>query len=202
MVPKRTYVLVVDDLADMAESTADLLTLWGYDASACTSGAAALECARAGPPAAVLLDLAMPRMDGFAFARAFRALDGCGDVPVIALSGYAFLAHSDRARDAGIDHCLLKPADADRLRELLAAAVRRVVPPRRGSRRTSRGLRELPTSPLSCPRRDSPPVAVADVFRSAHSEVVLWLAGDWAGVACRGYSPSSRSWSRRGGWTV
>jgi len=71
---KRIHILVVDDLPDMAESTAELLALWGYDATACTSGIAALACARVRRPAAVLLDLVMPRMDGFEFARAFRAL--------------------------------------------------------------------------------------------------------------------------------
>lgn len=41
MVPERIRILVVDDLLDPAESTAELLSLWGYDASACDSGAAA-----------------------------------------------------------------------------------------------------------------------------------------------------------------
>ena len=115
------HVLVVDDLADMADSTVDLLTLWGFDATACYSGATALACARARRPAAVLLDLAMPRMDGFEFARAFRALDGCGTVPLVALSG-----SEDRAgaRAAGIDHYLLKPAAPEGLRSLLVLLTR------------------------------------------------------------------------------
>lgn len=81
MSPERIRILVVDDLPDMAE----LLSLWGYDAPACDSGTMALDRARVRPPAAVLLDLAMPRMDGFEFARAFRALKGCRTVPLIAL---------------------------------------------------------------------------------------------------------------------
>lgn len=148
MVPMRTYVLVLDDLADMAESTADLLTLWGYDATACTSGAAALECARACRPAAVLLDLAMPRMNGFEFARAFRALPGCRGVPLVALSGYACPADSADAGHAVIDHYLLKPADPDRLKGLLASLTRRVAPRRRGGRWKVRrpGARLIPSA--------------------------------------------------------
>src|SRR5687767_6485468 len=115
---ERIHILVVDDLPDMAESTAELLTLWGYDATACTSGAMALTCARIRRPAAVLLDLVMPRMDGFEFARAFRALKGCGAVPLIALSGYSVPAGSARAREAEIGHYLPKPIDLDQLKAL------------------------------------------------------------------------------------
>ena len=124
MVPERIHILVVDDLLDTAESTAELLTIWGYAATVCTSGAMALACARARRPAAVLLDLVMPRMDGFEFARAFRALKGCGAVPLIALSGYSVPAFSACTREAGIGHHLTKPADPDQLKALLVSVIR------------------------------------------------------------------------------
>jgi CheY-like chemotaxis protein len=139
---ERLHILVVDDLPDMAESTAEMLTLWGYEATACTSGAMALARARTHRPAAVLLDLVMPRMDGFEFARAFRALKGCGPVPLIALSGYSVPA-SARAREVGIGHSLLKPVDPDRLKALLVSVTRNapVAPDFRvGERRSARGL--------------------------------------------------------------
>jgi CheY-like chemotaxis protein len=126
---ERIHILVVDDLPDMAESTAELLTIWGYDAIACTSGAMALACARVRRPAAVLLDLVMPRMDGFEFARAFRALKGCGAVPLIALSGYSVPAFSARTQEAGIGHFLSKPADPARLKALLVSVIRSVTVP-------------------------------------------------------------------------
>jgi CheY-like chemotaxis protein len=112
---------VVDALADAAESTADLQSLWGYDVAACYGGAAALACARLRPPAAVLLDLVMPRMDGFEFARLFRQLSGCGAVPLIAVSGYTGAEYVARARLAEIGHYLLKPAEPEQLRAVLAA---------------------------------------------------------------------------------
>ena len=134
----------MDDLPDMAESLAELLSLWGYDAPACDSGSVALDCARVRPPAAVLLDLAMPRMDGFEFARAFRALKGCRTVPLIALSGYASSTCYARAREVGIGHYLVKPAAPTRLKALLAAVTRFAVvdPGRRvGKRREARAPR-------------------------------------------------------------
>lgn len=124
MPPERIRILVVDDLPDMAESTAEILSLWGYDAAACDSGAMALDRARVRPPAAVLLDLAMPGMDGFEFARAFRALKGCRTVPLIALSGYASSTCYTRAREVGIGHYLVKPTAPTRLKALLAAVTR------------------------------------------------------------------------------
>ena len=143
---ERIHILVVDDMSDMAESTAELLTLWGYEATACASGAMALACARTHRPAAVLLDLVMPRMDGFEFARAFRALKGCGTVPLIALSGYSVPA-STRAREVGIGHSLLKPVDPDRLKALLVSVTRNAPVAsglRVGKRRSARGRGRQP----------------------------------------------------------
>lgn len=126
---ERIHILVVDDIDDVAESTAELLTMWGYDATACTSGAVALARARARHPAAVLLDLVMPRMDGFAFAPVLHRVPGCEAVPIVALSGYATPDCFLRARQAGIGHYLLKPAAPERLKALLALVTQvRAVP--------------------------------------------------------------------------
>jgi CheY-like chemotaxis protein len=115
----QIHILVVDDCADAADSTVQLLSLWGYDARACYDGATALESARAHRPDAVLLDLAMPRMDGFRFAQMFRELPLCEAALIIAISGYTEAAYRARAWVMGIEHYLLKPADPMRLRELL-----------------------------------------------------------------------------------
>lgn len=117
----RVHILVVDDLIDMAESTAEVLTLWGYDATTCDSGVAALAYARLRRLDAVLLDLAMPRMDGFQFARAFRELSACGTVPLIAISGYSTPEYKARAWAVGIEHYLPKPVKLDQLKTLLAS---------------------------------------------------------------------------------
>lgn len=147
----RAHILVVDDLLDMADSTAEVLNLWGYDATACYNGAQALACANT-RPAAVLLDLVMPRMDGFQFARAFRGLPGCGTIPLVAISGYSFPACSARAREAGIGYCLPKPVDLALLKALLIVITRGVVLPsglRVAKRRTPWRLRSRRPAAIS-----------------------------------------------------
>jgi CheY-like chemotaxis protein len=116
----RNHILVVDDLADAADSTVELLCIWGYEAVASYSGAAALKSASIRPPDVVLLDLAMPCMDGFQFAGLFYELSECGSVPIIALSGYSSHAYRLRARKAGIHQYLLKPTEPALLGSLLA----------------------------------------------------------------------------------
>jgi CheY-like chemotaxis protein len=103
----RPYILVVDDLADSADSLAELLILWGYDAEPFDSGFAALAAARARRPDAVLLDLGMPGMSGLQFALRLRDLPGCEATPLVAVTGYQALTL--QAREVGIDHYLLKP---------------------------------------------------------------------------------------------
>jgi CheY-like chemotaxis protein len=116
----RFHILVVDDYFDTADSTVELLTIWGYDAIACYSGAAGIECTRKRRPDGVILDLAMPEMDGFQFAELFQKLPECGSVPLIALSGFTSNAYFARAHEAGISHYMLKPADPTCLKDLLA----------------------------------------------------------------------------------
>lgn len=103
----RPYILVVDDLADAADSLAELLSFWGYDANPLNGGAAALGAARTRRPSAVLLDLGMPGMNGLEFAIRFRDLPGCEATPLVAVTGHTGLM--PHAREVGIDHYLLKP---------------------------------------------------------------------------------------------
>jgi CheY-like chemotaxis protein len=136
----RSYILVVDDLADAADSLAELLSLWGYDADPLYGGAAALAAARTRRPGAVLLDLGMPGMTGLQFALRLRDVPGCGATPVVAVTGHPGL--TPQAREVGIDHYLLKPVmDLGLLRELLGRLTGSTEPP---SSRTAPGPGEGP----------------------------------------------------------
>jgi len=113
-------ILVVDNLADAADSMAMLLGLWGYDAKVSYDGAAALAVAMTYRPHIVLLDVGMPGIDGFEVSRLLRAQPALADTVVIGLSGWASESHRSRGRLAGFDHYLVKPAEPDLLQELLS----------------------------------------------------------------------------------
>ena len=135
----RPYVLVVDDLPDAADSLADLAALWGYDAEAHYSGPAALAAAAARPPAVVVLDVAMPRMDGFTFAVRLRELPGCAGTALVAVSGRTGGDSQARCCRLRIGHYLFKPVDPDVVRRLLASLV--------AGSEADTGRTELPVTP-------------------------------------------------------
>ncbi len=119
----RPRILVVDDVADTANSLALVLRLWGYGAEACYSGSAALAAARTYQPQVVLLDIGMPGMDGFQVAQRLRAEPRVGHAVLIAITGHTNEACRIRARWAGFYRYLLKPVDPGHLRELLIRLV-------------------------------------------------------------------------------
>ena len=117
----QQHILVVDDDQDTADSMARLLCLWGYESEAWYDGATALRSAALHRPAAVLLDLDMPGMNGYEFARRIRELRKCKQVPILAITGITSKASQDRARCCGIDNYLFKPTDPNVVRKLLAS---------------------------------------------------------------------------------
>lgn len=119
----RPYILVVDDLIDSADSLAALLPYWGYDVGVCYEGATAVESIRRRKPDLVILDLAMPRMDGFELLVRLRALKGCERVEVVAVTGQTNELHQARCRKFGVKHYLLKPVDPNEMRTLLQGLV-------------------------------------------------------------------------------
>jgi chemosensory pili system protein ChpA (sensor histidine kinase/response regulator) len=137
---EQIYILVVDDLVDSADTTVELLSIWGYEAIACYTGISALESAQLRRPSVVILDLAMPLMDGFEFAGMFQELPDCGSVPLLALSGYSSQAYRLRAHEVGIRHYLLKPADPEYLKNLLAREIVITAAPSSPHWSTRRGL--------------------------------------------------------------
>jgi CheY-like chemotaxis protein len=119
----RPRVLVVDDVADVANSLALLLELWGYDVEVCYAGGAALESARSCQPHVVLLDVGLPGLDGFQVARRIGEVPGGQHAVFIAITGYGHEACRSRAEAMGFQHYLVKPVEPDYLRELLQQIV-------------------------------------------------------------------------------
>src|SRR5262245_45813787 len=112
MPPAQSHlVLVVDDHHDTADALAMLLRWWGHEVIVAYDGASALEAARARPPDVVLLDIAMPELDGHQLARLLRADARTRHARLFALSG--LMGDEDRRRslEAGCDLHLVKPVD-------------------------------------------------------------------------------------------
>jgi len=113
MAPLR--ILCVDDNHDVADSTADLLRITGYDARACYSGLDALDEAESFRPAVCLIDLNMPGMDGDEVARKLRVKFAGIPVVMVAITAMSNEKSEKRIRDAGFDLHLVKPVDPRRL---------------------------------------------------------------------------------------
>lgn len=112
-------ILIVDDNRDVADSLAMLLELQGHDVYAVYSAAAALEVAAARSPEVVILDIGLPDMDGYEVARRLRSYQDRPDVRLIAVTGYGQAEDRVRAKAAGFDDHLVKPATLEALQELL-----------------------------------------------------------------------------------
>lgn len=120
--PRR--VLVADDLRDSADSMTIVLQLAGHEVTTAYDGEQAVALAREALPEVAVLDIGMPRRDGYEACRAIRALPGGERVLMIALTGWGQPDDRRKAREAGFDHHLTKPVDPARLRELIASESR------------------------------------------------------------------------------
>jgi CheY-like chemotaxis protein len=114
---RHLRVLVVDDYSDVAESQALLLRLWGFPAHVAQTGAEALDAARTFRPDVALIDIMLPRMDGFEVAQRLVQIDGT--MVLIAMTGLTGAEHRQHSAEAGFHHHLLKPIDPETLLQLL-----------------------------------------------------------------------------------
>ena len=117
--PVKRRVLIVDDNVDAADSLAMLLKSDGHEAETAYSAHTALEAVERLRPEIVLLDVGLPQLDGYEIARHLRAKNTVPGMRLIALTGYGQEEDRERARAAGFDDHLLKPADMGALQQLL-----------------------------------------------------------------------------------
>jgi PAS domain S-box-containing protein len=114
-------ILVVDDNLDSAESLALLLRLQGHEVHTAHDGVQALGVEVGLRPQIVLLDIGLPKMNGYEAARALRLRRG-GELTIVAMTGWGQDSDRLRSQDAGFDHHLVKPVDPNLLQKILAAA--------------------------------------------------------------------------------
>jgi CheY-like chemotaxis protein len=104
-------VLVVDDNRDVADSTADLLRVVGFEAVACYDGTAALDAVAGFRPDVCLVDLNMPGMDGDELGRRLRDRAGGRPLVLVAVTAMGDVGSRQRTDNAGFCLHLVKPVD-------------------------------------------------------------------------------------------
>jgi CheY-like chemotaxis protein len=118
--PLGARILVVDDLSDAAMSLAMVCQLYGAETKVARDGLEALAHGATFRPDVVLMDITMPKMNGYEAARRIRAESWGRRVVLIALTGWGRTTDVEAARAAGFDGHLLKPVEAEALLRLIA----------------------------------------------------------------------------------
>jgi PAS domain S-box-containing protein len=113
-------VLVADDVDDSAESLALVLRRMGHEVEVARDGESAIEAVRSFAPDVVLLDIGMPRVDGYEVCRRLRAEPGGKSLHLIAITGWGQEEDRRRSQEAGFDRHLVKPVDPAELAALIA----------------------------------------------------------------------------------
>jgi DNA-binding response OmpR family regulator len=122
-VPRPTgslRILVVDDNRDAADSLAMLLRITGHETHTAHDGEEAIAAARRLEPAVILLDLGLPRLNGFETCREIRQQAWARDAVIVALTGWGQDDDRRRSSEAGFDAHLVKPVDHTELLALIA----------------------------------------------------------------------------------
>jgi CheY-like chemotaxis protein len=133
----KPLVLVVEDYQDAREMYAAYLQFSGFRVAEATNGIEAIERTLELMPDIILMDLALPRMDGWEATRRLKMDERTRHIPIVALTGHALAGHAEGARQAGCDSFVTKPC----LPDALVAEIQRMLGERRpeaGGRRGNR----------------------------------------------------------------
>ena len=115
-------VLVVDDAADARALYGEYLEYLGFRVETAENGAQAIQSVRGEwRPAIIIMDLAMPEVDGWQAIKRLKSDPSTADIPIVALSTYPFGEEPRRAREAGADLCLSKPCLPSQLARVIRA---------------------------------------------------------------------------------
>jgi CheY-like chemotaxis protein len=123
--PATTYrILVVDDNPDSTDSLAMLLKIMGNEVGMAYDGEQAVEAAEAMRPDVVLLDIGMPKLDGYGACRRIREQPWGHGMFLVALTGWGQEEDRRRTEEAGFNRHMIKPVDPAALMKLLASLPR------------------------------------------------------------------------------
>jgi two-component system cell cycle response regulator DivK len=119
----RKKILIAEDYADIRHMTRIMIELIGFDVIEAANGYEAIEQAKKNRPDAVLMDIAMPMLNGITAATIIHQLEGCQDVPIIAITAFG-KQYVDEASEYGFDAVIEKPVDMDDLKTVLESRLK------------------------------------------------------------------------------
>lgn len=114
---KKKKILVVEDEPDIAEGIEARLELAGYAVVRAGNGQEGVELARAKKPDLVILDLMIPRLDGFEVCHILKTEEKTKKIPILVLTALQMVSDVEKAFSQGADQYLTKPFSNDRLLE-------------------------------------------------------------------------------------
>jgi PAS domain S-box-containing protein len=124
----RLSILIADDNADICETCATLVKLWGHQAHVASSGVEALERIETLRPDVAVLDIGMPQMNGYEVARRVREQPWGRDMMLVAVTGWGQPEAKAQSAAAGFDEHLTKPVDTSAFERILARHAARRAP--------------------------------------------------------------------------
>jgi PAS domain S-box-containing protein len=119
---ERCRILVVDDNVDSVDSLAMLLGMMGHEVETASDGESAVAVAERFRPDVAILDIGLPKVNGYDLARQIRARPWATDIVLVALTGWGQETHRRRSAESGFNHHLTKPVEFDVLQQILSAA--------------------------------------------------------------------------------
>ena len=108
-------ILVIEDNLDNMTLIVDVLLSLDYEVLQATDGVQGVEMAEKEQPDLILMDLSLPKMDGWTATRAIKAKEALESIPIIALTAHAMVGDKERALEAGCDDYISKPINLQEL---------------------------------------------------------------------------------------
>ncbi len=115
----RLRLAIVEDNADIRETMGELLEICGHEVEFAADGAAGIELIRRMRPDAALIDIGLPKLDGYQVAESIRSAADLPKLRLIAMTGFGQADDKRRALEAGFDGYIVKPPDLDVLMDAL-----------------------------------------------------------------------------------
>ena len=114
-------ILIVDDNSVNLKLATDVLEMEGYAVEKAVDAEQAQELLKRSTPDLILMDIALPGMDGLTLTRKLKADERLKDVPVVAMTAFAMKGDEQKALEAGCDGYITKPIDTRKLPQQVAA---------------------------------------------------------------------------------